>query len=164
MSLYFYNGQLLFRNGSLAKGPDCCCGVAVCGCTTKPDTMYFDLECPDTSTTDTVTLTEISSACQVLEYPQYCRRVWTGSATLSCGSTVQIWVICENETGVDDDDVMFWEWDAAGAAPGNVCEPAEYNNNPPGGMTGAGPWNGTVAPPSDCDECGTFMNWTLRLS
>lgn len=32
MSVYFHNGQLLFRNGKLAKGPACCCDQCTGDC------------------------------------------------------------------------------------------------------------------------------------
>ena len=47
MSLYFWNGSLLFRDlGSgpqLAKGPDCCCVEGACCCDELPDTWYVQV-------------------------------------------------------------------------------------------------------------------------
>lgn len=168
MSLWLWNGVLLIRtiNGvtGLATSAACCCGGTPCSCEDLPSTMYLDLECPDQSWTDTITLTAISNGC-----PGYqCARRWEGIATLTCGTDVHIWVLCDGGDGIED-GYLYWSWDGngAGGEPADLCTAGDYNApGPPGGMqiSTGGPWTGSIAPTTECEVCGMFMNWTLRLS
>ena len=41
MSIYIWEGKILFRYGQLAKGPECCCEEPIsCGCDGLPDTIW----------------------------------------------------------------------------------------------------------------------------
>lgn len=162
MSLVTWGGKLLLSpNGKLTLGPAaaaCCCGGEPCGCDDLPATLYLDIECPDQSWTDTITLTAIVDGC-----PEYqCARRWEGSATLTCGTAVNVWVLCDGE-------YLYWSWDGNGPSgePTDLCTADDYDSpGPEGGMEIAtgGPWTGSIAPTNECVVCGTFMNWTFRLS
>lgn len=73
MPIYFYQGKILFKDGKIAMGPNCCCGAAECCCQLDPTATYYaTFDAPGCSVLDNrviemvVTQNGGSPICQVL--------------------------------------------------------------------------------------------------
>lgn len=161
MSLVTWNGHLLLSpGGSLVSGPasaTCCCEGGPGCCDHLPATMYLDIECPDTSEIVTIELTA-SDPCTMCEGTEKLTRFWQGSGSLSCSGTLTVYVGCDGTLiGIHLDD------NGSPGPPSDVCDLGTYNLVAGGDAFGS-PWSATNAPPGGCEECGTFINWTVRTA
>ena len=109
MSLYIWEGKILFRNGRLAKSEACCCidddGISTCGCDNLPETLYL-------YAADGTFLTELHYVADMVNIPGglpgweanydggvvefYCLQV-----TLGGGTVEERWNIDDQEGGQD---------------------------------------------------------------
>ncbi len=128
MSIYIHNGQILFRNGMLAKGPDCCCGG--CPCNNLSDPLYAHTKFCGTST---VTLAEVAAGPGEV-------RAWEGEGDFGDGpGTAKFKVWCDATVS----DIKFCFDVCTGGPPCGVVEEVMDCEDMP--------WEYTGVPPSACD-------------
>jgi len=82
MTVYYWEGKVLFRFGKVAKGPDCCCGDEGCPCCQLAKDIRLTIDAP--------------GCCidgEVIEAPADEEDVWTGLSIFGCAG-------CESDDGI----------------------------------------------------------------
>lgn len=179
MPIQFWNGMLLFRNGVLAMGPDCCCGESGC-CLQLPDTLYVKIAF--TGPSQTTSYTGTLSKDETYEVGTEDKKRWMGSVSTPCYTHRTTWYIqlgCSGwTTAICSDEghafcLSMAYGDSEGSYPYAAGSPDSYTDRPSqsdcenSDVSFTAVWNLSIGsgPCGDCDPaCGPTDIVTIEIT